>query len=495
MNGGKAVLLAAVLVLAIALFSAAVSAQVYTGVVDGYVKWEDGTVISGASVSATVGSGCSGSGCTGSTTSQANGYYVINNLNMISGDNVAMIATSGGSTGCIGTTAGGGGVAHVNITMLPSAPTLTPQADTHLQSVSLSWTSGTDPGASTTLYDQYQFDSGGYSTLTSPQSQTGLSYSSHNWNVVTCNGAGCTCSPPTDTFSVTNNPPPVPVLDTLSTTNESSVSLNWTSGGADPDGDDVHYEYQFGELGSYTTTDNNAVSPKNESVFNAKVYNWHVRACDNTTASNRCSAWAYDDFIDCGGTCPVCAAGGGGGTGSAEVGTSIAIGTPVPSYVSSISAPLSAKQGDNITVYINFKSSDAASIINLQVAGDPAVTFEPVVITNLPAGTEKTVAVTGKIASNATVTEHTLKYVATRDGREVLSKQFNIVIQGVAVCGNDVCENGENIANCPQDCLKRLNYSPFLALLAMIAAIITYWLYAKKGRKTTRTKSAKKRRR
>jgi hypothetical protein len=54
MKGGKVVLLAVMLVLATALFSASVNAQVFTGVVDGYVMWENGTTISGASVSATV---------------------------------------------------------------------------------------------------------------------------------------------------------------------------------------------------------------------------------------------------------------------------------------------------------------------------------------------------------------------------------------------------------------------------------------------------------
>jgi hypothetical protein len=196
-------------------------------------------------------------------------------------------------------------------------------------------------------------------------------------------------------------------------------------------------------------------------------------------------------FTVCGGACPVCAAGGGGG-GAVSCGVAVAAAAAAPSYVSSVSAPLSAKQGDEITVYINFKSNDNTNIVNLQVGGDLAITFEPVVITNLSANTEKTVAVKGKIANDATATEHTLKYVATRDGHEVLSKQFNLTVQGAAVCGNGVCENGENIANCPQDCLKRLNYSPFLALLAMIAAIIVYWLYEKKSKPK---RSAKKRRR
>jgi hypothetical protein len=486
MKGGKVVLLAAMLVLATALFSASVNAQVFTGVVDGYVMWENGTTISGASVSATV-SGCTGAGCTNTTTTQANGYYVRNNLNMISGDSVGLTATSGVSTGCNSTIAGGGGVAHVNITMLPSAPTLTPQADTHSQSVSLSWTTGTDPGAATPLFDQYQFNSGGYSTQTSPQSQPGLSFTSYIWNVKTCNSAGCTCTPASDTFLVFNNPPPAPNLGTFDTTNESSVLLNWTNV-TDPEGDVVHYEYQFGELNQPANhTDNAATSPENESVFNAKVYHWQVSACDNYGACSMNDT----TFTVCGGACPVCAAGGGGG-GAVSCGVAVAAAAAAPSYVSSISAPLSAKQGDEITVYINFKSNDNTNIVNLQVAGDPAIIFEPVVITNLSANTEKTVAVKGKIANDATATEHILKYVATRDGREVLSKQFNLTVQGAAVCGNGVCENTENIANCPQDCLKRLNYSPFLALLAMIAAIIAYWLYEKKSKPK---RSAKKRRR
>lgn len=430
MKGGKVALLLAIGVLAIIIFLNPANAGTWTGAVDGYVKWDNGTGISGATVVVTV-SGCSGgagNGCTGTSVTQADGYYIVNNLNMVQGSIFSGIATSGSSTGCPASAVAGGGGVYIgyNITMCPSAPSQTPEPDTHLTSVTLEWTSGSDPGASIALYDQYQFDGGGYSNQTSPQTESGLSYAAHTWNVKTCNSQCCSCTPASDTFSVTNNPPPAPILNEIDSVNTSTVLLNWSSGGADPDGDAVHYEYQFGELGYWNITDDsNATSPKNESIYNGKTYNWRVRACDNTSASNSCSSWATDQFTVCNSVCapcPSCPPCGGG--------REARVVTTTENYVASVSAPTEVSKGEDFVIFANYKSSSYTDSVTLTVQGTSSMSFTPVTITNLTANTEKTVSIKAKVLENATQGDYVLTFKALQEDTEILSKHFTISVIG-----------------------------------------------------------------
>lgn len=273
------------------------SRAIFLGTTDGYIFNMTGNLVSGANVDVVV-SGCSGSGCSASTTSDSGGYYVVANLNLNSGGTVTSTATYGGASGSASGTANSFMAARVNVTLCapPTTPVLTTQADTHINDVTLYWTSGTDPNGLST-YDQFQFDSNPPITATSPQTESNLDYTAYTWQVRTCNTNGVTgcCSPfASSSFTITNSAPSAPVLQSPNITSTSSATLNWTSG-VDPDGDTVNDEFEFSN-DSFSTLMNDTVNSTHpvavsNLVINTEYY-WRIRSCDFLV----CSTWSSGSF-------------------------------------------------------------------------------------------------------------------------------------------------------------------------------------------------------
>ncbi len=285
-------LLAALVLLAIPI---AYAGEVYTGTCDGYIHYMNGNAFSGATVTVTV-SGCSGDGCVGHYISESTGYYVIANLKLSAGGTVSVYANKSTATGLNTGIANPSGAARVNVTVCnpPTSPSLTPQADQHLNSVSLSWTSGTDPWGYT-QYDEFRLDLGTMNTTAhSPQSKSGLSYNTlHTWRVWTCNDQCCS-APGSSTFTITNAAPPAPHLTDQADSHNTSVSLNWISY-PDPENDTpVHNEFQFDSEAINIT----ASSPQARSgLLLGTFHTWRVRTCDSLgEAAGGCSAWVSDSF-------------------------------------------------------------------------------------------------------------------------------------------------------------------------------------------------------
>ncbi len=313
------------LVVVLILLASSVSA-VFTGTIEGYVRYMNGTFAgSAASVSATVGS-CSGSGCTGSTSTDTNSYYVIANLNLPAGGAITASATKGAFSGSNATTANSFQAAAANITLCqaPSAPTLTVPPSNHDTNRTLFWTSGTDSNGFAT-YDVFQFNSGPVnSNATSPQIETGLSIgSSYSWTVKTCNtfnDFGCCSSTSSNTFSVGNTAPSAPTLTDQDNTDLTSVSLQWTSG-TDSDGDNTTDTLQFSNTSDFSNiidSSTSATSPRTENgLSNTSALYWRVRTCDSFGS---CSSYASDIFFDY--TCITSTGGGGGGGGGGGSGGS-----------------------------------------------------------------------------------------------------------------------------------------------------------------------------
>ncbi|RLE42548.1 hypothetical protein DRJ19_03945, partial [Candidatus Woesearchaeota archaeon] len=113
-----------------------------------------------------------------------------------------------------------------------------------------------------------------------------LAFKTYTWGVRTCN-ADC-CSPWIyDTFEVYNNPPPAPILVDELDTHSNTVELEWSSGGADPEGDATYFNLMFdGTL--YT----NVMSPMTFSGLSYGSHTWKVQECDPWD----CSSWSVDTF-------------------------------------------------------------------------------------------------------------------------------------------------------------------------------------------------------
>ncbi len=184
----------------------------------------------------------------------------------------------------------------------PSPPSLVPQADTHNNSATLSWTNGTDPDGDE-VYHQFQFDSQPVQNNSfSPVTITDISFGSHTWGVRACDFLVCGAWA-TDTFEVINSLPSAPVLVEQGNTQSSSVGLTWTSG-TDPDGDIVHDWFQFGNSSDFSSlfyNDTNASHPSYISGLPSfEKYYWRVSSCD----SEGCSDWASSSFVKY--KCPPC---------------------------------------------------------------------------------------------------------------------------------------------------------------------------------------------
>jgi hypothetical protein len=262
-------------------------AEILLGTVEGYVFNTTGQLIIGADVLVNV-SGCSGAGCGGTTQTDSGGYYVITNLDISAGDTIDVEANKSSAYGNNSDTADAYQAAYINVTIaqVPLAPTLEPIADTHDNSIiTFNWTNYTDPQGLAT-YNIWTFDGSTYTNVSSPQNQTDVSFQEYTWTVKTCNAFGC--SPiSSDTFNVSNVPPPVPTLDAQPDGINNTRTFNWSSGGADVDGDSTYFEFKIDS----EATESNVTAPINKTLGFGS-HTWRVRECD----SWECSSWATDTF-------------------------------------------------------------------------------------------------------------------------------------------------------------------------------------------------------
>jgi len=281
----KITLLGIASIMAMIILISIANAEIYVGVVDGYVTNLTGHPVNGATVDAEVQS-CA-AGCTGSTTTDVNGYYVINNLNAAASQTIKVDATLGNY---FGNNSGQTDVyytAQINITVaqVPTAPTLTAINDTHNNSIIIfQWTNYTDPQGLTT-YNIWTFDGTTYTPISSPQNKTNVDFDEYTWTVRTCNSYGCSATS-SDTFNVSNLAPPIPSIPDINNTNNNTITFTWTSGGADADGDSTYFKFYID--GSTTA---GATSPRTLTLANGS-HTWKVQECD----PYECSNWAVDTF-------------------------------------------------------------------------------------------------------------------------------------------------------------------------------------------------------
>jgi len=258
---------------------------VYTGIVDGYIKY-GGESIGGAKVGVKV-VGCGGGGCEGTAISEDDGYYIVANLNLPKGGEVEITATKDNAVGTARGTANEYSIAHqdVELCYLPSSPALDDVENTHETIITFSWTSGNDPKGKQT-YDEFKLDNRVESNVAPPLIRN-VVLGKHVWQVRTCN-SGCCSDWVSDEFTVGNLPPSKPT-ETKAEKNNGITLLSWISG-IDPEGDSTYDEFQFGN-GSIVSP---AISPV--SVLSDILIKWKVRTCDNLGA---CSDWQEVDSVMC----------------------------------------------------------------------------------------------------------------------------------------------------------------------------------------------------
>ncbi len=296
----------------LSVFLVASASALFMGLTDGYVKNMTGGIVSGASVTVTV-SGCSGgtgNGCSGTTTSDINGYYIVNNLNLPKTVGIAAVnAIDGSGRGSNSGTADDTQVAHVNVTVCypPSAPNLIPVSDAHSTGpivVTFDWTPGTDPRGFSTS-DSFFLD--GTPIVLPPGSGYLVGVATHSWEVRTYNGLcyGTNSS----SFNIWNNAPSAPTnLNATSDNSTGLTNLSWNSG-TDPDGDAILNVVTYQNGTPIISTTSSSVSVPSELLIK-----WMVQTCDSQPL---CSSWVTADSVTCSqvttSTCPTCTCGGGGG--------------------------------------------------------------------------------------------------------------------------------------------------------------------------------------
>jgi len=265
-----------------------VQGQIFLGTVQGLIINTTGGNVSGASVNATV-IGKTGAGSSGVTTSDSGGFYIITNLNTASGDTIQVSANLSNKFGQSNVTANAFGNGEVNVTLaeVPFPPNLVPIADTHNNTlIVFNWTSGTDPQALST-FDIWTLVTVEQLVDTDPPiNKTFLDFRLYTWTVETCNAFGCS-SKATDVFNLTNSPPPAPILQDVPDGASNLIIFNWTSGGADPDGDDTFFIFQLDSDAQQI----NVTPPLNDTVTAAN-HTWRVKECDNF----ECSTFSTDTF-------------------------------------------------------------------------------------------------------------------------------------------------------------------------------------------------------
>lgn len=273
------------LIFALVLTANIACADIYVGVVDGYVTNLTGQYVQGATVGAEVQS-CT-LGCTGTSTTDINGYYVINNLNAAANQTINANASLGNYYGNDSGNTDAFYTVQINITIaqVPATPTLTAISDTHNNSLIIfQWTNYTDPQGLST-YNVWTFGGTTYTNVSSPQNKTDVAFQMYTWTVKTCNSFGCSPAA-SDTFNVSNVAPPTPSIPDINNTNENTITFTWTSGGADPDGDSTYFKFYIDGA-----TTSGVTSPRTLTLANGS-HTWKVQECDPWV----CSSWATDTF-------------------------------------------------------------------------------------------------------------------------------------------------------------------------------------------------------
>lgn len=277
-------------------------ADIFMGTCEGYVKWINGSLVTGANVTVTV-QGCTTppANCQRSALTDSGGYYVIANLNLPPYGNVSGTAIKGSAYGTNTAQADEYQAAFMNITLCesPSQATVVPVADSHYPNITFwfNWSSGSSPYST---FDQWFWNSV-WQTATSPQNKTNLAFANYTWGARTCLSAQPTCcsQPDYDNFLVYNNKPCRPILQDQPDTTNNTVTLNWsyntTAPCPDADNDSVYFNFQ---IDSNITT--NATPPKTMPGLGGGDHIWGAQVCDPW----ECSDWVFDSFNIYNNACP-----------------------------------------------------------------------------------------------------------------------------------------------------------------------------------------------
>ena len=278
-----------VIIFSIVFLSSELSAQVYLGIVDGYVKNTEGEIVQGAKVSTQV-SECSGNGCFGESVSNDKGYYIIGNLNLPKNGRLTVNAVKDSSFGSASGISDQYHIAHIDVIICDAStkPVLQDIEDSHSNLFNFKWTSGKD-AKNRPIYDEFELNkelSREISGITKK-----LDFGDYIWRVRTCNNFCCSDFS-TDSFKSFNNPPSKP---SASTSVLSGIGvLDWKSG-VDPEGDPIYDEVEFnGEV-------KKSIPPL--TVKAEGIIKWKVRTCDIYGA---CSLWNDEETFSCKVVEPTC---------------------------------------------------------------------------------------------------------------------------------------------------------------------------------------------
>jgi hypothetical protein len=422
---GVKLLLLIVLVFALSSSAFAQGCPGCVGVVDGYITDPLGATVSGATVTVTI-QGCSGAGCSGVYTSEGDGYYVVGNLNLNSGDTVSVSATKGSETGSNSGTASGS-VLRVNVQICapPTAPTLVPQSDSHsTASKNLNWTNVTLGYYSEPLTDQINFDGAGYVNATSPYSTGTLTYKTYTWYVRSV--GYCASSASSDTFQIYNDPPSKPNATPEEYTDTTETTLEFEPG-VDPESDVVYHELQLSNESDfsvliYNVTNLTTTSYDVTSLEAFTIYYWRVRTCDGFS----CSDWDTDIFFTY--ECP----GGPPGLLVVEEVFESARGGPgviyLPGYIIFVSAPSHVFIGDDISFLIDFRTTRDAKDLEFEIVGPEGFEIESRLVDKVKGDEDLQIILQGEVTNSTATGENVLTFVLARGGEEVLSKEFSIFV-------------------------------------------------------------------
>ncbi len=266
----------------------------------------------------------------------------------------------------------------------PCTPILTPQPDTHANTVTLNWTSNTtapcpDADGDPTYYN-FKIDGNLVSNATPPQTVSGLGFGSHTWQVQECDPWECSAWA-SDTFNIGNNPCPVPTLTNQTDTCVNQVTLQWTSASIDGEGDACHDEFDF-----HGITQSPASSPQSLILTNQNLYTWKVRSCDNYSA---CSDWVEDSFIFC--TCPSVIE-EVEGDGKGYIG-----GCRLPAgYEIVFSVPKDIYPGENFKIDVDFKYFLPIANLSIETESHEGIEIESLNYGSVPGNTEIEFKLKGK---------------------------------------------------------------------------------------------------